>query len=190
MRKMLGIALIVLLLAACGKEKQETLPETTVQQKTEEAGTTAAKESVTAADGPLAFDTTDLNAEKVSMGEVYASHKLTLVNLWASWCGPCVREMPELEKLYKKYGPQGLAVVGVLLDASDRTGLKDAKALIEQTGVTYPSVIPVNSFLRQINSQYIPVTVFVDETGNQIGEVIVGAYPEKYEEIIRQVLGQ
>ncbi len=190
MKKLLGIVLIVLLLAACGKDTQKTPSETAAQPKTKAAETAAAEESVAAADGPLAFDTTDLNAEKVSMGEIYASHKLTLVNLWASWCGPCVREMPELEKLYQKYGAQGLAVVGVLLDASDRTGLKDAKALIEQTGVTYPSVIPVNSFLRQINSQYIPVTVFVDETGHQIGEAIVGAYPQKYEEIIRQVLGQ
>ncbi|MDX1390187.1 MAG: TlpA disulfide reductase family protein, partial [Acidobacteriota bacterium] len=68
----------------------------------------------------------------------WADHELTIVNFWATWCDPCVKEMPALQDLQDRLRDRGLLVVGVL--ARDAVSDRDAHKFVEDLGVTYPTI--------------------------------------------------
>ena len=71
------------------------------------------KEEIPVADAPgLQFETTDREGNPYDQS-IFSGAKLTLVNFWEPWCGPCVQEMPELQKLYEDYAGKGLQIIGV-----------------------------------------------------------------------------
>lgn len=63
------------------------------------------------------FTMTSIDGKQVTLSDVVKANKLTLVDFWASWCGPCRAEMPSVVKAYNQFGNKGLAIVGVSLDA-------------------------------------------------------------------------
>ncbi len=63
--------------------------------------------------------------------------RVVVVNFWATWCPPCVQEMPSLEKLHRTLGPEGLVLLGVSVD-EDQAALR---ALVKATGVTFPTLL-------------------------------------------------
>ena len=97
--------------------------------------------------------------------------KLTMINYWAYWCGPCVSEMPDLQKLQEKYGDAGLQILGI----SDEEYEEDNVAVLEQLGVTYPCLRYTSDFDPYLNTGYIPDTVFVDYNGKVVSEVYIGS---------------
>ena len=104
---------------------------------------------------------------------IFSEHKLVMVNYWATWCGPCVGEIPDLVKISKDYADKGFAIVGVLTGDDDIEG---AKKFIADQGMEYPVVLPEAFFgdnAAGINA--IPTTMFFDSTGKQVGDTIVGA---------------
>ena len=104
---------------------------------------------------------------------VFSDNKLIMVNYWATWCGPCVGEIPDLVKISEGYADKGFAIIGILTGDDDIEG---AKQFISDNGVSYPIVLPEGPFLSYSESVYaIPTTLFFDSTGKQIGEAIVGA---------------
>src|SRR5262245_60776831 len=62
--------------------------------------------------------------------------KIVVVNFWATWCPPCVEEMPSLEKLHRTLGPEGLVVVGVSVDQDEGT----LRSFVQKVGVTFPTL--------------------------------------------------
>ena len=73
------------------------------------------------------FDTVDLDGNAVNTREFAAEHELTLVNFWATWCGPCVGEMPELQSLHERFSTEAaetdVAILGVWLDTERTQGI-------------------------------------------------------------------
>ncbi len=132
--------------------------------------------------GTVTFSTTDLEGNPVDSAELFAGHKVTMINLWTSWCTYCIREMPELEEIYQEYKEKGCNVVGILMDADDPGAMDEALAILEQTGVTYMTLKPTGDILDQIPAQAYPTTYFVDENGKLIGETVVGADVDRYRE--------
>lgn len=128
------------------------------------------------------FETTDINGNSYTES-VFSEYDLTLVNIFATWCTPCVGEMPELEQLYQDLKDQGVGIIGFALDTVDSTGQTDESALAtaqklqEKTGVTYPLLMPDSTMLngRLSGIQAVPETFFVDKNGNIVGDTIVGA---------------
>lgn len=86
-----------------------------------------------------------------------------LVNIWASWCGPCRAEMPAIERVWQRHRDRGLVVVGVT--TQDREA--DARAFLEEVGVTYPVGLDDDgSISRAYGVQGVPSTYFITDTGN------------------------
>lgn len=119
-------------------------------------------------------------AEK-SLSELVKGHKLVLVDFWASWCGPCRMEMPNVVKAYEQYKDKGLQIVGVSFD-NDMTKWKEA---ISKLNMTWPQISDLKGWdcaagrIYQINS--IPSTMLIDETGKIIAKDLRG------EELIEKI---
>ncbi len=137
------------------------------------------------------FTAEGLDGEAVDES-ILSGKKVTMLNLWAPWCGPCVGEMPDLAALNEKYADKGFQVIGVI----DEKDLDGADKVIKDTGANYKMVLlgDVSSELYKFiigNNSFInaiPFTVFVDENGNQLGEGYSGAMD--WEPIIKELLGE
>lgn len=128
--------------------------------------------------------------------EMFEDYDITMINIFATWCTPCVNEIPDLEKLKNEMEDQGVYVVGIVLDAVDQYGnvqdkvIEQAKLLAERTEASYPFLIPdesnLNGRLTGINA--VPETFFVDKEGNILGEAYIGSHSlEEWKTIIETV---
>jgi thiol-disulfide isomerase/thioredoxin len=134
--------------------------------------TAEATEAPAATDGALEFSLTTLTDDTLDQS-VFTDNKLVMVNYWATWCGPCVAEIPDLIKISKNYADKGFVIVGVLTGDDDIDG---AKQFIADQGLSYPVVLPEDIFFDYSSDIYaIPTTKFFDSTGKQIGETVVGS---------------
>lgn len=97
---------------------------------------------------------------------IFAEHQVTMINFWEPWCGPCVAEMPELEKLYEDYKDKGLLIIGVF---SSTDTLDDVNKVLSDAKITYPILI-YDSVFDQFQTGYVPTTIFVDQNGHIIPE--------------------
>ena len=129
--------------------------------------------------------------------KVFSDYDLTLVNIFTTWCSPCVNEIPELEKLYEEMKEKGVGVVGVVLDTvgddgkQDDATVKKASVLQEKTKASYPFLIPdstmMNGRLNGISA--FPETFFVDKEGNIVGETYSGSHTlDEWKEIVEKEL--
>ena len=87
--------------------------------------------------------------------------KVVFVNLWASWCPPCVAEMPGIHALYLKMDPAKVAFVMVSLDENPAK----ARALLKRRGYTFPVYFPTGPLPAPFNSRSIPSTVILAPDG-------------------------
>ncbi len=172
----------VCMLGGCSSEKEagsKDSPKTT--DNAESAGT---------------FETVDIEGTSYTE-KVFGEYDLTMVNVFATWCPPCVQELPELQKLYEEMQPQGVNVVGIVMDTVDEKGdsdseaLEKAKELKERAGITYPLLVPdsgnLNGKLSKI--QAFPTTFFVDKNGNVVSETYEGSNDlEGWKEVVQKEL--
>lgn len=133
----------------------------------------------------LSFTGEDVNGNEVSMAS-FAGSKVIMLNLWETWCGPCMGELGDINRLYAAYRDRGLAVIG----AYSSSGTNDVKAAIESLGLTYTIMPAVKEFMPYA-TRYVPTTVFFDGEGNLLSkEPYVGARSyEEWESVILSYLG-
>jgi thiol-disulfide isomerase/thioredoxin len=106
----------------------------------------------------------DLDGRMVALPQDYAGRPL-LINVWASWCGPCVEEMPELQRYHERQGPQGVQVIGLALD--DAAAVRD---FLQRVPVAYPIVLdapgPADASVRLGNRLgVLPYSVLIGADG-------------------------
>lgn len=101
----------------------------------------------------------------ISIKEEIGKHKITIIDFWASWCGPCRHDMPSVVELYKEFKDKGLGIVGVSLD-NDANAWKKA---IDQLKMTWPQMSDLrgwdNAAAQMLSITSIPHTVIVDSKG-------------------------
>lgn len=175
MKKLILTVVLALCLTACaGQETGTTQPENSQTETTQ--GTSQEKPGLLSS-----FTAQDLQGKAVNQ-EILKGKKLTMVNVWATFCPPCVKEMPDLGVLAQEYADQGVQIVGLLSDATASDGTIDpsqvelAQEIVNTTGANYQHIVPGTDLfplLAQIAS--VPTTFFVDENGQQVGSAYVGA---------------
>lgn len=117
-----------------------------------------------------------LNGDTLTLQEMRG--KPVLLNVWATWCKPCVREMPALERLHQEMSPEGLTIVAVSVDNA-AFGVADPKysvqAFTEEFGLTFTILLdPENRVESAFRVVGLPMTFLIDRDG-RIVERIIGA---------------
>jgi thiol-disulfide isomerase/thioredoxin len=138
------------------------------------------------ATGPAAeFELQSRAGEAVALSRFKG--QVVLINFWATWCGPCRKEMPLLEQIQKKYAPLGFTMLGVNVEEDTRL----MEAFLKDVPVTFPILLdPANGVSKLYNVSAMPSTVIVDRKGNVrfIHQGYKTGDESKYQDLIRQLI--
>ena len=126
------------------------------------------------------FTLKSLSGKNIKLSEQRGD--VVMINFWASWCGPCLQELPALEHLHQRYKDLGFTLLGVNVEQD----LKEAKEYLKKVGVTFPILFDVTN---QVSDTYaingMPTTYLVDRDGN-LRKLYVGYQPGTSEETYQQ----
>ena len=156
-------------------ENAEEQPEDTEEQSAEQSTEEGAFEKMSLTN--LAGDDIDKT--------IFEGHDLTVINVWATSCKPCLSEMPELAKLSDEYEQNGgqVQIIGLCTDLVDMDAnrvdsqIELANQIVELTGADYTHLVPDDEMLNFLMENIIgvPTTFFVDSQGKEVGESVIGA---------------
>lgn len=169
----LGMALMLAAgISACNASSKTSSSEaTTTESKQADAKAEDSKQAESDKEDKKfpEFTAKTVSGEDIS-SDVFKESKLTVVNVWGSWCGPCVQEIPELQKLYESMKDKDVNVIGLAQDAG--TDLDAVKEIIDKNKVTYQNIVPegaTEDFVMSIMA--FPTTFFVDSDRNIVGVI-------------------
>lgn len=140
----------------------------------------------------ITFEAKDMDGNTVS-SDIFSESKLTMVNVWATYCNPCLSEMPGLGELAGEYDSKDFQIIGIISDVQegvDQEGMDYVSALIEWTGADYTHLLLNESVLYALLKDVyaVPTTFFIDENG-MILDTVVGAMEKSaWEEKINGLL--
>lgn len=138
------------------------------------------------------FTAKDLDGNTITE-DIFHEKDLTVVNIWGTFCPPCIAEMPELGE-WADSMPDNVQMIGLIIDISgdEDTQHHDlAVAITEKAGVKYTNVIAnadFNDVLKWVVG--VPTTLFVDQEGAVVGSPIIGADVEGYKTFVEEYLNE
>jgi thiol-disulfide isomerase/thioredoxin len=131
------------------------------------------------------FTLNDLQRNEISSANLRG--KVVLIDFWATWCGPCKREMPGYQKLLDRYGSRGFAVVGFKFDTMADT--EDPAQFAKKIGVSYPLVVAPDELKERFGGiEGLPTTMLYDRKGILCKKVIGFEYTDAFENAIGPLL--
>ena len=142
------------------------------------------------------YRVSDIDKREMRFGDIVGQNKVTMVNVWGTFCGPCISEMPDIQELYEQYKGKGFGVVGLTCDIMngdkiDKSALSDALDIKADIGITYPLLIETAELDAKFSTQYVPATFFLDKNGKIIDEGYTGAQSkQEWESIIKKNLNK
>lgn len=193
-KKVIGLLTVIMLLTGCG-QAAEPIPgaedivvneEGTMEYQVEEEAEPEQEAYV------LEFQTVTTEGEEVTSA-CFADSRLTMLNVWGTYCSPCLEEMPALGEIaasYDKAEFQMLGIVSDVMEDGEEEMLEEARNLIAQTGANYPHLLTSESLYTNLLSSVsaVPTTFFVNQKGEVLG-YLVGAYAkEDWEAMINELL--
>ena len=123
-----------------------------------------------------------------------------MINIWATFCSPCLNELPELGELADEYADKKVRIVGIVADVPqeadgsfDADMLKKAKDIVSETGADYLQLLPSEDLQKAKIDEVsaVPETIFVDSDGNIVGDSYLGARSgSEWADIIDGLLSQ
>ncbi len=123
------------------------------------------------------------------LSEHFHAGRRTLINLWATWCLPCAREMPELQRLSGELAAQKIDVVGLNLDTEPEA---DVRGYLEKRGISYANLVGGTSAIERIYASdrlFVPLSILLDDRGTVL-EVISGWSTETHRKFVSLAGGQ
>ena len=126
------------------------------------------------------FETVSIDGTKASLSALKG--KIVLLDFWATWCQPCMNELPNLKRAYERFHPEGFTIVGVSAD-TDRAALN---RFVAKEGMRWPVIVadasglgPADPIFRAYSVQAIPMSYLIDRTGRIRGRALFGAEVER-----------
>ena len=108
------------------------------------------------------FTLRNLNGNLEGLSEF--KDQVVVLNFWATWCAPCLEEMPAFEKLYRRYRSQGLTVIAVSLDKGDKSKVEK---FVDEHSLTFPVLLDLDGIAERIYPSFsIPFTYVIDKKGS------------------------
>ena len=193
----LGIAIMMAgAISACNagnKTANESVSTESQVNSSESADSKKADESKAADSKKEDVSFPEFSAKTVEGGEisndVFKDSKLTVVNVWGSWCGPCVQEIPELQKLSENMKDKNVNVIGIAQDAG--SNFQAVKEVLDKSKVTYQNIIPsgpTEDFVMSL--QAFPTTFFVDSQGKIVYAIQGSKNLEGFTQIVDDLLSK
>lgn len=168
--------IIITFLTACHSRKNGTPQEHETQNSNQQKVKNTQDENSL----QISFTMNDIEGKMISVKDEFTKHTITVIDFWASWCGPCRQEMPNLVKTYKKYKDKGLGIIGVSLD-EDGEQWKNA---IKEMNMSWLQLSDLqgwdNSAAQMYGIQSIPFTIIVDNNGSVINAGLRGIDLENF----------
>jgi peroxiredoxin len=125
-----------------------------------------------------AFDLPDLNGGRVSLSSLHG--KVLVVDFWATWCGPCIHEIPEYAAFWRKNQPRGIEVVGIVMDSGDPDEILD---FVREYKIPYRQLLGDDDIASAFGvNQGYPTTFVIDAKG-MIRSKMLGSPPTKFEKL-------
>ena len=178
--------LLVVLLTGCVGESG------TNQAGSEKAAENGSVQDTESLSSGIVFTCPDVNGNSVSE-TIFSQSKLTMVNVWATYCNPCLSEMPGLGELAVSYDPKEFQIIGVISDVqegADEETIAAAAELIEATGADYTHLLLNETIylalLKDVTA--VPTTFFIDEKGTVLDTVVGAMEKSAWEEKINALL--
>jgi len=141
----------------------------------------------TRGDQGLNFSARGLDGRKVDLSD-YRGHPV-IVDFWATWCGPCRREIPELVALYKRYNKSdGLVIIGVSCDLIQGDGLSAVAPFVEEFKINYPVALADEALTDSLGIEAIPTTLFVGPDGKIVSRIVGAGRPGEISEGARLLI--
>ncbi len=163
--KKLFCLLLVLIFIIGGCKKNKTEPAQQTKDETEIKPTQPVADSTPSTTGGKpapAFTLQDLNGKNVSLADFRG--KVVILDFWATWCPPCVKEIPHFIELYEQYKDKGFAMVGISLD---QAGISVVKSFAQKFQINYPILMTDGRVDKAYGGiQSIPTTFVIDSAGN------------------------
>lgn len=116
------------------------------------------------------FSVKNQDGAEISFTELREGKKYILIDFWASWCNPCIKEIPHLKELYAKYSAQGFEIVSISIDEKE----DDWKKKSVEVQLPWPSFLDRSGIATQYKVRVIPTMYLVDEQGILVGENLRG----------------
>ena len=160
------------------KDLPEEMRQRTAIKQLEQAINAAAK----TAEGATIKDFTQKTPDgtEISLMDEVKKHKVTVIDFWASWCGPCRQEMPFMMQMYDKHHSKGLGIIGISLDNDKDAWVKGTEAL----GFTWPQMSDLKGWDNEIAQHFqvtsIPHTIVVDQKGTILRRGLRGEELESF----------
>ena len=169
-----AMLLAILMMTGCAAA-EIVVPEATEQPRPAAEDLTAAMQALEPTEEPSFqnFKAVTLTGETVDQ-TIFSEHKVTMINIWGTFCNPCIQEMPDLAALNEAYGEGEFQVVGLVIDMLDSEGgihpmaVEAAWMIIDATGAAYQHLLPTDDLIyaKLMAVSAVPETVFVDWQGN------------------------
>ena len=137
-----------------------------------------------------AFTATDLDGNTVTES-IFREKDLTVLNIWGTFCGPCIGEMPELGEWAKEM-PENVQIVGLIIDINGEEDIEHhdlAVDITQKAGADFTNLIANADFAPILKDVIgVPTTLFIDGDGNLVGDPVVGADVDGYKKFVEDYL--
>lgn len=184
------MCMMVLLLGGCKEKETREKTNAGTEEKTLQSEGIAEEEKEEVQ--LISFEGQDIEGNTIS-SSVLSESKLTMVNVWATYCNPCLKEMPGLGELAKEYDSGDFQIIGIISDVQDGASeqmLGYALNLIEQTGADYPHLLLNESLYQALLTgvSAVPTTFFFNADGELLDTVVGSMEKSAWEERINELL--
>lgn len=189
-KRILMSTTLVVLLAGCAQNGSDTSGAGNGTEADGSTGTDAVLDEPDSGSKMPEFTAKDLDGNTVTES-IFDEKDLTVVNIWGTFCNPCVGEMPELG-IWAKEMPDNVQLIGLVIDVAgdEDTEHHDlAVKIMENADADFTQIIANQDFADILKNVYgVPTTIFVDKDGNIVGDSIIGANVDGYKKFVEEYL--